>query len=272
MPLHPPHAEQARCSSSIALIGDGAPSRGWRALKPATALRMFTPHRATSSCVGLLVARIDARAKRTAGASDRSAGNGRTVAEASGMSQTRRGDSAINGRASVKGWRDAIALDAEACSDAFARAHILSASKSTVPPMALPFCGSHEDNRHLGCQDIRVERSSEINDCATRMADERSGSGASRSASIASSTIPSRLKAKALSLSSSLSSSRADMNQVSRCSALVGESGKACVFMAPLIGGRHVESYRPDVSINGERQPTVENGRFVALQPTRSGV
>lgn len=79
MPLHPPQASQARCSSSIALTGDGAPSRGLSVRSVDTARRMFTPHRATSSCVGRLVARIDASAKRTAGASDRSVGNGMTA-------------------------------------------------------------------------------------------------------------------------------------------------------------------------------------------------
>lgn len=98
MPLHPPQASQARRSSSIALTGDGAPSRGLSAFRPATARRMFTPHLAVSSWVCRPVARIDASAKRTAAVSDLSTGNEITFAVGSDIGPTRRGDSAISGR------------------------------------------------------------------------------------------------------------------------------------------------------------------------------
>lgn len=101
MPLQAPHAEQARLNSSIALIGDGAPARGGSFFKLVTARRMLTPHRAISNCVGLDVAKIDASARRTAGASDLSEGKFRTVAVASGMALTRDGDSARSGRIAV---------------------------------------------------------------------------------------------------------------------------------------------------------------------------
>jgi hypothetical protein len=101
MPLQPPHAEQARWSSSSAFTGDGAPLRAGSAFRPADARRMFTPHRATSNCVRFPVAKIDARARRTEGASARSEGNGTTVAAASGIDLTRRCDSAKSGRRPV---------------------------------------------------------------------------------------------------------------------------------------------------------------------------
>lgn len=101
MPLHPPQASQARRSSSIALTGDGAPSRGLSIFSPAAARRMFTPHRATSNCVAFPMARIDASAKRTAAVSDFSTGKVITLADGSDMGPTRRCDSARSGRGSV---------------------------------------------------------------------------------------------------------------------------------------------------------------------------
>lgn len=101
MPLHPPHAAQALRSSAIAFDGDGAPSRGFSSRSPAAARRTFTLHRATSCCVCRPVARIDAKASRTAGASARSDGKVRTFADVSGMRLTRRFDSVRNGRLGV---------------------------------------------------------------------------------------------------------------------------------------------------------------------------
>lgn len=104
MPRQAPQAEQAFRISSIALIGDGAPSRGFMALSPATARRTFTPHRATSNCVCRPVAKIDARASRTAGASARSDGKGRIVGERFGMAAKGRSSCATNGRTDVNAW------------------------------------------------------------------------------------------------------------------------------------------------------------------------
>lgn len=103
MPRQAPQAEQALLNSSIALIGDGAPSRGFMALSPATARRTFTPHRATSNCVCRPVARIDASASLAAAASARSVGKGRTIA-ASDMGPNCRVSCATFGRTSVNVW------------------------------------------------------------------------------------------------------------------------------------------------------------------------
>lgn len=74
MPLQAPHAEQARLNSSIALVDEGAPARGLSDLSPAAARLTLTPHRAISSWVCRPVARTDAKASLTAGASALSAG------------------------------------------------------------------------------------------------------------------------------------------------------------------------------------------------------
>lgn len=104
MPRQAPQAEQAFRISSIALIGEGAPSRGFMALSPATARRTFTPHRATSNCVWRPVARIDARASRTAGASARSEGKARIVGAGFGIAPNCRSSCATNGRTAVNVW------------------------------------------------------------------------------------------------------------------------------------------------------------------------
>lgn len=132
MPLHPPHALQARRSSSIALVGDGAPLRGGSDFSPARARRMLTPHRAMSSCVGLAVARIDARASLTTGASARSAGKSMMVAGAVGMSATRRLACAIPGRIAVKDCPDWV------CGTALAAAANINPTSNTNLCMITP--------------------------------------------------------------------------------------------------------------------------------------
>lgn len=155
MPLQTPQASQARCSSSTAFAGEGAPSRTGNDRSPATARRMLTPHRATSSCVGRLVAKIDARAKRTAGASARSEGKGRSFAVASGMDPTRRCDSARVGR-TVNTFREV------GSTDVFAIGAGLSGRMSkTLTRMAAPTrCTSeHRSSHNLKRQDFAVSAS-----------------------------------------------------------------------------------------------------------------
>lgn len=125
MPLQAPHAEQARLNSSIALVDEGAPGRGGSTFKLAAARRMLTPHRAISSWVCRPVARIDAKASLTAGASARSAGKSMMVAGAVGMGSTRRPGVVRSGRIAVNDcpvWVRACAGDVAPKSPAGAQA------------------------------------------------------------------------------------------------------------------------------------------------------
>lgn len=269
MPLHPPQASQARCNSSIALTGDGAPSRGLSDRRVVTARRMFTPHRATSSCVGRLVARIDARAKRTAGASDRSVGNGMTAG--ADMDRT-------VGCVGVRSGRGAVNVSTrfgDRANSAACRAmNFSSNARRSIAGIARPLNGRIQTAYNLDCQRPSVARASSRNVCMSAIAPV-SGSVAEPAATLASATscFPSRAQQSAFASLRSLDSTSASSAQINMTSALVRPETFA--FMAALIGARRVDFYvakvAPESATNRRSPVNFEEGEIVAPSVLKAG-
>ena len=251
MPRHPLQAAQARCNSSIALVGEGAPSRGLSDRKAATARRTLTLHRAVSICVCRPVARMDARAKRTAGASARSAGNFRTVA-GSDMGLNRPGASAISGRGDVNEF-PALGSDL---------AGMMSKTLTSGMAIRIHEANSHAttcnlDRQPLALSAMRLKKAWSTSFTSEWAPDARF----SCSASSITSTWP--LMFMAARAWRAFGSARM-IESASAVATPKATSLSDVSLMVGVIGASVANSHRLHVAVNDYRQPSVERGHFAA--------